>query len=152
MRVRAHTGRIFLLQTCSKSGVAGTTASNIPKCLHTGHGPCCEVYAPRVEEGNCLAASLCQWADEPSQLPQGSCNWIFWGNRHADTSCYCLPVQPHPWVTWQHESNSHANAKLCLRHRPHVKPSFCVRSTCFSSLWEEMCENRKPSPNLLGPL
>lgn len=65
-----YPGTIFLLQTCSKPGVAGTRAG---KCLHTGHGPSsCEIYAPRVGEGNCLAAGLCQRADEPSQLPQGA--------------------------------------------------------------------------------
>lgn len=54
------------------------------------------VNAPRAEEGDCITASLCQGADEPQQLPQGSGTEF---SGETDTSCHWLRVQCHPWVT-----------------------------------------------------
>lgn len=67
----AHTGAALLLQTCSKAGVAGASASNISVSTDTDTQALFgAVHAPRAEEGDCLTASLCQGPDEPQQLPQ----------------------------------------------------------------------------------
>lgn len=71
MRVCAHTGAVFLLQTCSKSGAAGASASNISVSTEA-LALLGAVYAPRAGEGDCLPASLCQGAGVPQQLPQGA--------------------------------------------------------------------------------